>query len=118
MNQVRKNEPKVDEEVEETFPASDPPSFMGSTAVAGTPKEHTRSDKSGSGPAVEAERLHVDINGASEEELGSMAALGPEHVRTLLAHRPFTSWEDLKPLPGFDGETIAALRKGGAHIDG
>ncbi len=116
MNQRRKNEPELDEEVEETFPASDPPSYMGSTAIAGTPKEHGRSDKSDTTAAVQKSRAHVDLNGATEEELGAMPALGPDRVRTLIAHRPFTSWEDLKPLPGFDGETIAALRKGGAHI--
>lgn len=30
---------KIDEEVEETFPASDPPSFMGGKHIIGAPKE-------------------------------------------------------------------------------
>jgi DNA uptake protein ComE-like DNA-binding protein len=111
----KKSDPKLDEEVEETFPASDPPSFMGSTAVAGAPKDHPRSGDDSKDP-IRKERLSLDINLATKEELGALPALGPDHVRALLERRPFASWEELKDLPGFDGETIAALRKGGAHI--
>lgn len=113
----KNNTPTLDEEVEETFPASDPPSYMGSTAIAGAPKEHVGSD-GGKAGRVEKERVDIDLNEATEEELGAMPALGPKLVRTLLDNRPFGSWEELKSLPGFDGETIAALKKGGAHING
>jgi DNA uptake protein ComE-like DNA-binding protein len=112
----KKSEPKIDEEVAESFPASDPPSSMGSTAVAGSPDDE-KANGSRSGRSIENEPLRVDINTASEEELGSLTALGPEHVRTLMDRRPFASWEDLKALPDFDGETISALRKGGGHIN-
>ena len=112
----KKSEPKVDEEVAESFQASDPPSYMGSTAVAGAPKEAGRDDTS-SGRPIEKEQVRVDINSATEEELGALTALGPDHVRALIERRPFASWEDLKVLPDFDGETIAALRKGGGHIN-
>jgi len=111
-----KSEPKVDEQIAESFPASDPPSYMGSTAVAGAPPE-TTSDNSSSGRRIENESVSIDINSATEEELGSLTALGPDHVRSLIGRRPFASWEDVKGLPDFDGETIAALRKGGAHIN-
>lgn len=113
----KKSEPKIDEEVEESFPASDPPSSMGSTAVAGAPKDHPRSDETEAKEPIRKERISVDINHATKEELGSLPALGPDLVSALLARRPFASWEELKDLPGFDGETIAALRKGGAHIN-
>lgn len=115
-NPGKKSEPKVDEEVAETFPASDPPSSMGSTAVAGSPRESANGDTR-SGRPIEKEAVRIDINSATEEQLGSLTALGPEHVRALLERRPFASWEDLKGLPDFDGDTIAALRKGGAHIN-
>ena len=114
MNGKPKSEPKIDEEVEETFPASDPPSSMGSTAVAGAPKE--TDGASGTGHRVEQDRVSCNLNTASEEELGALPALGPDHVRTLLDARPFQSWEDLKELAGFEGKTIAALKHGGAYI--
>jgi hypothetical protein len=37
-----KSEKKIDEAVDETFPASDPPAYMGSTAVAGGPEGRAR----------------------------------------------------------------------------
>jgi DNA uptake protein ComE-like DNA-binding protein len=118
MNGKPKNEPKIDEEVEETFPASDPPSYMGSTAVAGAPKEKGAGSNGADGAAqpVEQDRVSCNLNTASEEELGSLPALGPDHVRALLDARPFQSWEDLKELAGFEGKTIAALKHGGAYI--
>ena len=115
MNGKPKSEPKIDEEVEETFPASDPPSYMGSTAVAGAPKEKT-DGSSGAGHRVEQDRVSCNLNTASEEELGALPALGPDLVRALVEARPFQSWEDLKELAGFEGKTIAALKHGGAYI--
>lgn len=116
-NGQKKSEPKIDEEVEETFPASDPPSSMGSTAVAGSPKDRPQGKESARTPVV-TERVSIDLNKATAEELGGLPALSPKLVRALVDNRPFDSWEDLKRLPDFDGETIAALRKGGAHING
>ena len=115
MNGKPKSEPKIDEEVEDTFPASDPPSSMGSTAVAGAPKEKT-DGSSGAGHRVEQDRVSCNLNTASEEELGALPALGPDLVRALVEARPFQSWEDLKELAGFEGKTIAALKHGGAYI--
>ena len=113
MNGKPKSEPKIDEEVEETFPASDPPSSMGSTAVAGAPKEKT-DGSSGAGHRVEQDRVSCNLNTASEEELGALPALGPDLVRALVEARPFQSWEDRQELAGFEGPTIAALKHGGA----
>lgn len=118
MTQPHKpTEPKLDETVAGTFPASDPPSYMGAT-IAGGPKEPPRRHEDEAHMPVVKECISVDLNRATEEELGSLPALSPAHVKTLVEHRPFTGWEDLKALPDFDGGTIAALRKGGAHIVG
>jgi len=115
MNGKPKSEPKIDAEVEGTFPASDPPSSMGSTAVAGAPKDKPASANDDARP-VERDRVSCNLNSATKEELGSLPALGPDHVRALMGARPFKSWEDLKQLPGFEGKTIAALKEGGAYI--
>jgi DNA uptake protein ComE-like DNA-binding protein len=112
----KKTERKIDEEVEETFPASDPPSTMGSTAVAGAPKEGASTGTNGHADRIETDKVSCNINTASEEELGSLPALAPDQVRELIDARPFKSWEDLKQLPDFDGKTIAALKQGGAYI--
>ena len=108
---------KVDEASAESFPASDPPSFMGSTAVAGSPQDHPRQGEKDDRAPVVTERVNVNLNTATAEELGGLPALSPELARTLIDNRPFDSWEDLKGLPDFDGDTIAALKKGGAHIN-
>jgi DNA uptake protein ComE-like DNA-binding protein len=116
MNDKRKlSEPKLDEEVEETFPASDPPSYMGSTAVAGAPQDEDRKDADGA-PRVVQEQASVDLNTATEEKLGSLTALGPKHVRALMGARPFKNWNDIEQLSDFDSDTVAKLKKGGAFI--
>lgn len=109
-----KTNSEIDEAVEESFPASDPPSYAGSS-VAGSPKEGAASSGEASKPIV-TEQMSVDLNKATEEELRGLPALGPDLVRTLIGNRPFTSWEDVKNLAEFDGETVAALKKGGAFI--
>lgn len=116
IDKPKKSERKIDEEVEETFPASDPPSTMGSTAVAGAPKEDGGNGGHDGAERVEQDRVSCNINTASEEELGSLPALAPDQVRELIDGRPFKSWEDLKELADFDGKTIAALKHGGAYI--
>ena len=110
----KKTSSEIDEAVEESFPASDPPSYAGSS-VAGSPKEGA-APKGEVSEAIVTEQISVDLNKATEEELRGLPALGPELVRALIGSRPFTSWEDVKNLPDFDGETVAALKKGGAFI--
>jgi DNA uptake protein ComE-like DNA-binding protein len=110
----KKADSEIDEAVEESFPASDPPSYAGSS-VAGAPKDGPAPSGEASEPVVTGQ-MSVDLNKATEEELGGLPALGPELVRALIDNRPFTSWEDVKELADFDGETVAALKKGGAFI--
>jgi DNA uptake protein ComE-like DNA-binding protein len=116
MSDKPKSERKIDQEVEDSFPASDPPSSMGSTAVSGAPKEGAADGTHAGSDRIEQDRVSCNINTASEEELGSLPALAPDQVRELIDGRPFKSWEDLKQLPEFDGKTIAALKHGGAYI--
>jgi DNA uptake protein ComE-like DNA-binding protein len=106
---------KVDEASAESFPASDPPSHMGSTAVAGAPKDGAmKSDRSE--PAVREGRKSVDLNAASKEELGSLPALSPKLVDALVDNRPFRGWDDIRRVPGFDQNLIEQLQQGGAQL--
>jgi DNA uptake protein ComE-like DNA-binding protein len=115
MNKPRKiANSEVDEAVEESFPASDPPSYAGAS-VAGAPQNGAAPKGEVSEPVVTGQ-ISVDLNKATEEELRGLPALGPELARAIIDNRPFTSWEDVKDLADFDGETVAALKKGGAFI--
>jgi DNA uptake protein ComE-like DNA-binding protein len=120
MKQNRKKPPKpepnkVDEASAESFPASDPPSYMGSTAVAGSPRDgHAKSR--GPEPVVREGRKSVDLNAASKEELGSLPALSPMLVDALVDNRPFSGWEDIRRVPGFDQNLIEQLQQGGAQL--
>jgi hypothetical protein len=90
QERIKPERNKVDEASAESFPASDPPSHMGSTAVAGAPKEHR--------------------TGKNEGELN------PALTQTLVANRPFEKWDEIGRLPGFDQAKIDELRKCGAEI--
>jgi DNA uptake protein ComE-like DNA-binding protein len=119
MNRAKrriKPEPnKVDEAIAETFPASDPPSYMGSTAVAGAPRDDG-SAKTSERPVV-TERKHVDLNTASPEELGSLPPLTPDMAKSIVHARPFKDWDAVRRLPGFDRKIVDELKKSGARLD-
>ena len=117
QRQKRRQRPrnKVDEASADSFPASDPPSYGGSTAVAGAPKEH-RTAKSGKEPMVTEERRRIDLNTAKPDEIGSLPALNPALTQTLVENRPFETWDDVGHLPGFDKNKIEELKKSGAEI--
>ena len=44
-NRSRKEEKRLDEEIEESFPASDPPSFMGGCHAVGEPRRRETTRK-------------------------------------------------------------------------
>ena len=115
QERIKPERNKVDEASAESFPASDPPSHMGSTAVAGAPKEHGTT-KNGREPVVVQERRAVDLNTAKPDEIGSLPALNPALTQTLVANRPFEKWEDIRRLRGFDQAKIDELKKCGAEI--
>jgi DNA uptake protein ComE-like DNA-binding protein len=115
QDRIKPERNKVDEASAESFPASDPPSHMGSTAVAGAPKEH-RTGKNEREPVVVQERRTVDLNTARPDVIGSLPVLNPALTQTLVANRPFEKWEDISRLPGFDQAKIDELKKCGAEI--
>ena len=115
QDRIKPERNKVDEASAESFPASDPPSHMGSTAVAGAPKEH-RTGKNEREPVVVQERRTVDLNTARPDVIGSLPALNPALTQTLVANRPFEKWDEIGRLPGFNQSKIEELKKGGAEI--
>ena len=63
-------EKKIDRQMEDSFPASDPPSFSGGNHIVGAPAERKSDAPSGNAPEVkEAERKVKDgINSSSRRE--------------------------------------------------
>ena len=58
-------EQKIDKQMEDSFPASDPPSFSGGNHIIGAPKERESDSPSGSSPEVtEAEKKVKDGSAA------------------------------------------------------
>lgn len=58
----------------------------------------------------------LDLNTATEEEIGSVPLIGPSHARELIKRRPFNSFEDVKRVPGISTEQLNALVDAGAVV--
>jgi DNA uptake protein ComE-like DNA-binding protein len=58
----------------------------------------------------------VDLNNAAEEDLADLPMVGPKRARDLVERRPFSSWDEVKRVPGFDSGMVDDLKSGGAQI--
>lgn len=63
-----------------------------------------------------AQAFDIDLNQAREDELARVPMIGPKRAEALVRRRPFKSWGDVIAVPGVDGETVTALRDGGARL--
>lgn len=52
----------------------------------------------------------VDLNAATFEELQSLPGIGPTLAQRIIAHRPYTSVDDLDRVPGIGAKTLEKLR--------
>lgn len=58
----------------------------------------------------------IDLNTATEHEIASIPWIEPELARSLVQHRPYKSFDDLKNVPGFTEDIVDMLRRGGATL--
>ncbi|MDB6028234.1 MAG: Helix-hairpin-helix motif [Verrucomicrobiales bacterium] len=58
----------------------------------------------------------LDLNTATEEEIGSVPLVGPVNARTLVEHRPFKNMEEVSRVPGILREHFHALIQAGAVV--
>lgn len=59
-------EEKIDRQMEDSFPASDPPSFSGGNHTIGAPKERESESPTGTSPEVKDAEKKVKSGGAKE----------------------------------------------------
>ena len=59
-------EEKIDRQMEDSFPASDPPSFSGGNHIVGAPKERESESPTGTSPEVKDAEKKVKDGGAKE----------------------------------------------------
>ena len=59
-------EEKIDRQMEDSFPASDPPSFSGGNHIIGAPKERESESPTGTSPEVKDAEKKVKSGGAKE----------------------------------------------------
>ena len=75
-----------------------------STPAAGiTGAGSTDNDSPGAGELL-------DLNTASQAALEGLPGIGPAKARDIIAHRPYTSVDDLLRVPGFGPATLERLR--------
>lgn len=58
----------------------------------------------------------ANLNLLSVEELVVTTRMSRECACALVEHRPFSSWEDLKRVPGVEATTIKTLWQAGARL--
>ena len=58
----------------------------------------------------------ININTASKEELATLPKIGDEQAQTLLEERPFSSWDEIDELPGFDERLVRDIQQGGGYL--
>lgn len=69
-------------------------------------------------PGAIGNASHVDLNRASEQELGQVGGIGPERAARIVQARPFHSWDDVKRVEGFSDKLVNDLREAGATLGG
>jgi hypothetical protein len=58
----------------------------------------------------------ININTASKEELATLPKIGEEQAQTLVEERPFSSWDEIDELPGFDERLVRDIQKSGGYL--
>ena len=58
----------------------------------------------------------ININTASKDELTALPKIGDERAQTLVEERPFSSWDEIDELPGFDERLVQDIQKGGGYL--
>jgi competence protein ComEA len=63
-----------------------------------------------------------DLNTATEQQLASIQGLNKDQVKKLIEFRnqngTFSSWEDLKRVPGMQGTMMDQLKRQGITVNG
>ena len=60
----------------------------------------------------------VNLNTASRDELERVPQIGKDRVEELMRRRPFSSWEEVKRVPGFEEGMVDNLRESGVQLQG
>ncbi len=63
---------------------------------------------------------NLDLNTATEQELTTIQGIGKDNAKKIVQHRfqngSFTSWEDLKRVPGLAPHMLDILKRHGFNI--
>ena len=54
---------------------------------------------------------HIDINTASKEELAEFPPIGEDRAKTLVEQRPFSDWNEIDDLPGFNPTLVDEIQQ-------
>lgn len=61
--------------------------------------------------------MGIDLNSASAEEIaGAVPQISDKRMSDLIEHRPFTSWDEVKEIPGFDEGMVENMQAAGVII--